>query len=280
MCLTRIDPPIEEPVVPDWVLRFKVQGLIDRKAPGQPSRLNDEHRAAPVAMVASGPIPAVHGVVRWRVIDLCQWLWGRTSGDRVKAEAEPRAAGDGLPHSAPFSTLGLRWPDLIARAAASKAMVPINRQKFCCCAVAQWSGDPCQETSSGSDLAAEVKHINSRDILARTIMTNSGEPSSANHAQANREKIRDSLNGITAELNSALVSAKLAYPIYLCVPTTGDAIMTFACSVDPKDSDWKRMNETACEIVGRKIGLTRLKATELACAMAGTTMGAAELAVG
>src|SRR6266480_6236418 len=65
-------------VVRDWVLRFNAhgpEGLIDRKAPGQPSRLNDEHRAALAAMVESGPIPAVHGVVRWRVIDLCQWLW-------------------------------------------------------------------------------------------------------------------------------------------------------------------------------------------------------------
>ena len=26
-------------------------------------------------MIDSGPIPAVHGVVRWRIIDLCQWLW-------------------------------------------------------------------------------------------------------------------------------------------------------------------------------------------------------------
>ena len=26
-------------------------------------------------MVESGPMPAIHGVVRWRVIDLCQWLW-------------------------------------------------------------------------------------------------------------------------------------------------------------------------------------------------------------
>ena len=25
--------------------------------------------------IEDGPIPAVHGVVRWRVIDLCQWLW-------------------------------------------------------------------------------------------------------------------------------------------------------------------------------------------------------------
>jgi len=65
-------------VVRDWVLRFNAhgpEGLIDRKAPGQPSRLNDEHRAALAAMVENGPVPAVHGVVRWRIIDLCQWLW-------------------------------------------------------------------------------------------------------------------------------------------------------------------------------------------------------------
>jgi len=26
-------------------------------------------------MIESGPTPAIHGVVRWRLIDLCQWLW-------------------------------------------------------------------------------------------------------------------------------------------------------------------------------------------------------------
>jgi len=65
-------------IVRDWVLRFNAHGpagLIDRKAPGQPPRLSDEHRAALVAMVENGPIPAVHGVVRWRIIDLCQWVW-------------------------------------------------------------------------------------------------------------------------------------------------------------------------------------------------------------
>lgn|SRR5574337_173015 len=65
-------------VVRDWVLRFNVhgpEGLIDRKAPGRPSLLNAAHRAALVAMVENGPIPAVHGVVRWRIIDLCQWIW-------------------------------------------------------------------------------------------------------------------------------------------------------------------------------------------------------------
>jgi transposase len=65
-------------VVRDWVLRFNAhgpEGLVDRKAPGQPSRLNDEHRAALATMIESGPMPAVHGVVRWRIIDLCQWVW-------------------------------------------------------------------------------------------------------------------------------------------------------------------------------------------------------------
>ena len=28
-----------------------------------------------MARVDAGPIPAIHGVVRWRLIDLIQWLW-------------------------------------------------------------------------------------------------------------------------------------------------------------------------------------------------------------
>ena len=65
-------------VVRDWVLKFNAHGpggLIDRKAPGQQPRLNDEHRAALAAILESGPIPAVHRVVRWRIVDLCQWLF-------------------------------------------------------------------------------------------------------------------------------------------------------------------------------------------------------------
>jgi hypothetical protein len=28
-----------------------------------------------VQVVESGPIPAAHGVVRWRLVDLAQWAW-------------------------------------------------------------------------------------------------------------------------------------------------------------------------------------------------------------
>jgi transposase len=65
-------------IVRDWVLKFNAQGpsgLIAGKAPGQTPRLMTEHRAALARMVEDGPIPAVHGVVRWRLVDLCQWVF-------------------------------------------------------------------------------------------------------------------------------------------------------------------------------------------------------------
>ena len=65
-------------IVRDWVVRFNAHGpdgLIDRKAPGQASRLNDTHRAALAKAIDEGPIPVIHGVVRWRLIDLCQWVF-------------------------------------------------------------------------------------------------------------------------------------------------------------------------------------------------------------
>ena len=65
-------------VIRDWVLRFNAagpDGLIDRKAPGRPSKLNDEQRQALGRIVEAGPIPAVHGVVRWRRKDLALWIF-------------------------------------------------------------------------------------------------------------------------------------------------------------------------------------------------------------
>ena len=57
------------------VVRFNARGpdaLIDGKAPGQRPKLDDAQRQALAGNVESGPIPAVHGVVRWRLIDLAQ----------------------------------------------------------------------------------------------------------------------------------------------------------------------------------------------------------------
>ncbi len=85
-------------IVRDWVVKFNAHGpdgLIDRKAPGQPSKLDNAHRAALAAMIESGPLPAVHGVVRWRLVDLCQWVWEefRISITKQTLSRELRAMG-------------------------------------------------------------------------------------------------------------------------------------------------------------------------------------------
>jgi transposase len=65
-------------IVRDWVLRFNSEGpsgLVDRKAPGKAPTLTADQRAALARVVEAGPKPWRDGVVRWRRIDLVQWLW-------------------------------------------------------------------------------------------------------------------------------------------------------------------------------------------------------------
>jgi len=65
----------------DWVIRFNEQGpdgLINVPAPGAPAKLNKGHRAFLARIVDEGPVPAVHGVVRWRACDLImRWRFSR-----------------------------------------------------------------------------------------------------------------------------------------------------------------------------------------------------------
>ena len=49
-------------------------GLTNRKAAGPKRKPTDGQRRALAAIVEQGPIPAIHGVVRWRRCDLAQWL--------------------------------------------------------------------------------------------------------------------------------------------------------------------------------------------------------------
>lgn len=65
-------------IVRDWVMRFNEGGpdaLIARKALGKPSLLNPEQRAALAQVIEDGPLPAIDGVVRWRLVDLVQWVF-------------------------------------------------------------------------------------------------------------------------------------------------------------------------------------------------------------
>jgi transposase len=85
-------------IIRDWVMRFNARGpdgLLDGKSPGQPPKLNDVQRQAIARMIESGPIPAAHGVVRWRLIDLAQWIYEefRISIAKQTLSRELRAMG-------------------------------------------------------------------------------------------------------------------------------------------------------------------------------------------
>ena len=109
--------------VRDWVVRFNAHGpdaLVDGKAPGNVCKLSALHREALLALVESGPIPAVHGVVRWRLKDLVQWLW-----DEFRIEVSQTTLGREL------RALGYR--KLSARPrhhANSEATVPAFKKTF------------------------------------------------------------------------------------------------------------------------------------------------------
>ena len=57
----------------DWVHRYNeigVEGLKSRVAPGRAPALSEPQRAELRDLVIAGPDPQVHGVVRWRCVDL------------------------------------------------------------------------------------------------------------------------------------------------------------------------------------------------------------------
>jgi transposase len=84
--------------VRDWVLRLNRDGptgLVNGKAPGKAALLDDAQRERLRQVVDDGPIPAIHGVVRWRLIDLMAWVFEefRLSISKQTMSRELRAMG-------------------------------------------------------------------------------------------------------------------------------------------------------------------------------------------
>jgi transposase len=68
----------------DWVHRFNEQGpdgLINMRPTGRPWKLLAEQKEALQQLVEAGPDPQVHGVVRWRCVDLKRVLGDRFAVD-------------------------------------------------------------------------------------------------------------------------------------------------------------------------------------------------------
>jgi transposase len=158
-------------IVRDWVLRFNVEGpdgLVDRKAPGPSPLLSDAYRAALAAILESGPTPAVHGVVRWRLVDLCQWLWEefqvsvakQTLIREVRALGYRKLTARPRHHAQAEGTVDLfidpAWVGLKAR-----GIIPGRRHEAR--GHAQAAGDGARGTPTAGDRAAPGRHDLRRD---------------------------------------------------------------------------------------------------------------------
>ena len=123
-------------IVRDWVLRFNKHGparLINGKAPGNRPKLNEDQRLALARMVESGPIAAIHGVVRWRRKDLARWLF-----EEFRIEVDETTVGRAL------RALGFADPRIKSGDRRARAIMPRmnSRWRLLKKAASRAGGDP------------------------------------------------------------------------------------------------------------------------------------------
>jgi hypothetical protein len=77
------------------------------------------------------------------------------------------------------------------------------------------------------------------------------------------------LGDVVGEINMGLAETGLTYPIYIAIPTSGDALATIMCPLDPSDDEWRQIDNIVCHVIGERIGSTRLTAREIPSAAVG-----------
>ena len=94
-----------------------------------------------------------------------------------------------------------------------------------------------------------------------------------------REIIRQSLSGLASEVSMLIRDAGLTFPILFCIPNSGNALLSMTTPLDPSEAEWTEATAVACAIIARLLGGIRLCSLPLECAMANSTMSAADVIV-
>jgi hypothetical protein len=97
--------------------------------------------------------------------------------------------------------------------------------------------------------------------------------------EAQREIIRQSLPGLASEITMLIRDAGLAFPILLCIPNSGNALLTMATPHDPSDSEWAKATGIAFAPVARVLGGIEICGRPLECAMANATVSPVDVIV-
>lgn len=99
------------------------------RCPASRPRLDAPYRAALATQIESGFIPTIHDAVRWRVIDLCQWLFEEHKVSVAKQAPSCELRQDGL--LARSAMIPLRWRKVgrtCCRQNTTNAMTSLGRQ--------------------------------------------------------------------------------------------------------------------------------------------------------
>lgn len=83
---------------------------------------------------------------------------------------------------------------------------------------------------------------------------------------ARRVRARNLLTPITQEVKQALSEVGIEIDVFLMIPASGDAIVTFGTVTDPPDELWIRVEEIVCSIVRKAVGLECVRCREVVCA--------------
>ena len=95
--------------------------------------------------------------------------------------------------------------------------------------------------------------------------------------EVQREIIRPSLNAIAHDIGMLMRDSGLNFPVYLCLPNSGDAVVTVATPLDPSDEDWLHATAIVSQVVATRLGGIKLSHRPLTCAIANANMSAADL---
>jgi hypothetical protein len=83
-----------------------------------------------------------------------------------------------------------------------------------------------------------------------------------------RERAAAKLDQIAQQVKKALADAAISIDVFLVVPGSGNAIVTFGtvADPDPDDEEWSAVSAIVSAVVRGAIGLDRSRCRSLACA--------------
>jgi len=81
-----------------------------------------------------------------------------------------------------------------------------------------------------------------------------------------RARAASKLDQIIQQVRMALAEQGIHTPVFLLVPNSGNAIMTFGTITDPPDDQLGRVGEIVASIVAQSCGLIRVRRREVVCA--------------